>query len=152
MGYAMVLAWPDGYNLPRLPSIATHEVHHNVRLAFEPWTVGTTVGQYVVLEGLAEAFAAEMVGEGLLGPWPNALSEDELEEVRPVFRDALETSGFDEIRGYIFGDWAASSHGYAERGLPAGARVPGAHRALGRGGHVRALAGDRRGVGLPIAG
>ena len=118
MGYAAVLAWPDGYNLPRLPSISVHELHHNVRLAFEPWTSGTTVGQYVVLEGLAEAFAAEAVGEELLGPWPNALSEEELEEARPVFRDALEVSGFDEIRGYIFGDWAASRMGYAPKGLP----------------------------------
>ena len=118
MGYAAVLAWPDGYNLPRLPSISVHELHHNVRLAFEPWTSGTTVGQYVVLEGLAEAFAAEVVGEELLGPWPNALSEEELEEVRPVFRGALEVSGFDEIRGYIFGDWAASRMGYVPKGLP----------------------------------
>ncbi len=117
-GYAAVLAWPDVYNLSRLPSISVHELHHNVRLAFEPWTQGTTVGQYVVLEGLAEAFAAETVGEELLGPWPNALSEEELEEARPVFRDALEVSGFDEIRGYIFGDWAASRMGYVLRGLP----------------------------------
>ena len=118
MGYAAVLAWPDAYNLPRLPSISVHELHHNVRLAFEPWTSGTTVGQYVVLEGLAEAFAAETVGEELLGPWPNALSEEGLEEVRPVFRNALEVSGFDEIRGYVFGDWAASRMGYVPRGLP----------------------------------
>lgn len=118
MGYAAVLAWPDGYNLPRLPSIAVHELHHNIRLAFEPWTPGTTVGQYVVLEGLAEAFAAEAVGEELLGPWPNALSEEELEEARPVFREALEVSGFDEIRGYVFGDWATSRMGYSPRGLP----------------------------------
>lgn len=118
MGYAAVLAWPDDYNLPRLPSISVHELHHNVRLAFEPWTSGTTVGQYVVLEGLAEAFAAEVAGEELLGPWPNALSEEELEEARPRFRDALEVSGFDEIRGYIFGDWAASRMGYTPQGLP----------------------------------
>ncbi|MDP9487408.1 MAG: DUF2268 domain-containing protein [Actinomycetota bacterium] len=118
MGYAAVLAWPDGYNLARLPSISVHELHHNVRLAFEPWTPGTTVGQYVVLEGLAEAFAAEALGEELLGPWPNALSEEELEAARPVFRDALEVSGFDEIRGYVFGDWAASRMGYVPRGLP----------------------------------
>ena len=118
MGYAAVLAWPDDYNVPRLPSISVHELHHNVRLAFEPWTAGTTVGQYVVLEGLAEAFAAEAVGEDFLGPWPNALSEEELEEARPRFRDALEVSGFDEIRGYVFGDWAASRMGYAPQGLP----------------------------------
>lgn len=118
MGYAAVLAWPDAYNLPRLPSISVHELHHNIRLAFEPWTAGTTVGQYVVLEGLAEAFAAEAVGEELLGPWPNALSEKQLEAARPRFRDALDVSGFDEIRGYVFGDWAASRMGYAPQGLP----------------------------------
>lgn len=54
----------------------------------------------------------------MLGPWPNALSEGELEEARPRFRDALEVSGFDEIRGYIFGDWAASRMGYSPKGLP----------------------------------
>ncbi|XEC95978.1 DUF2268 domain-containing putative Zn-dependent protease [Paenibacillus tarimensis] len=30
--------------------------HHNIRLSYEPWSPGTTVGQYLVLEGLAEAF------------------------------------------------------------------------------------------------
>ena len=117
-GHAVVLAWPNEYNLPSLSAIAAHDLHHNVRLAFEPWTLGTTVGQYVVLEGLAEAFAAEIVGESLLGPWPKVLSDDQLEEVRPVLRDALDISGFDEIRGYVFGDWAASQAGYAPRGLP----------------------------------
>lgn len=117
-GHAVVLAWPNEYNLPRLSAIAVHELHHNVRLAFEPWTAGTTVGQYVVMEGLAEAFAAEVVGEERLGPWPMALSEEQFEEVRPAFRAGLEVTGFDEIRGYVFGDWAAASFGYTPRGLP----------------------------------
>ena len=66
----------------------------------------------------AEAFAAEMFGEELSGPWAKSLSEDELDGARPVIREALDVTGFDEIRGYIFGDWAASKAGYQPRGLP----------------------------------
>lgn len=116
--WILVYVWPTDYNLPRLPAISVHELHHKVRLAFEPWDEGTTVGQYLVLEGLAEAFAAERFGEELLGPWTKALSENELESARPVMRDALEVAGFNEIRGYIFGDWAAPQFGYEPRGLP----------------------------------
>ena len=116
--WILAYAWPTDYNLPRLPALAVHELHHKVRLAFEPWYETTTVGQYLVLEGLAEAFAAETFGEELLGPWTKALSEDELEAARPALRDALEVSGFNEIRGYIFGDWAAARFGYEPRGLP----------------------------------
>ena len=116
--WILAYVWPTDYNLPRLPALAVHELHHKVRLAFEPWDDTTTVGQYLVLEGLAEAFAAERFGEDLLGPWTKALSEDELEAARPVMRDALEVSGFNKIRGYIFGDWAAPQFGYEPRGLP----------------------------------
>lgn len=116
--WILVYVWSTDYNLPRLPAISIHELHHKVRLAFEPWGAGTTVGQYLVLEGLAEAFAAERFDEELLGPWTKALSEDELESARPVMREALEVAGFNEVRGYIFGDWAAPQFGYEPRGLP----------------------------------
>jgi uncharacterized protein YjaZ len=117
-GLTMVLVWPTNYNLPRLPAAAAHELHHNVRLRYEPWSEGTTVGQYVVLEGLAEAFVAEVHGEGMVGPWSTALTEGELAAVRPRFREALEVAGFNEIRGYLFGDWAAESMGYTAQGIP----------------------------------
>src|SRR5437588_290682 len=45
-----------------------------------------------------------------VSPVVSALSEDEVEAVRPRFRAAVEVTGFDVIRGYMFGDWAA---GYA---------------------------------------
>lgn len=35
--WILAIAWPTNYNLPRLPALATHELHHKVRLAFEPW-------------------------------------------------------------------------------------------------------------------
>ena len=68
-GQIMMLAIPNDHNLPRLSAMAAHEAHHNVRLTFEPWDPATiTVGQYVVLEGLAEAFAAELIMKRSGGP------------------------------------------------------------------------------------
>ena len=117
-GHVVVLVWPIDFNVPRLPAVVAHEFHHNVRLSFEPWTPAVTVGQYVVLEGLAEAFAAELCGEDTVGPWATALAGAELERARRRIGEALDVAGFDKIRGYIFGDWAAAAMGYEPRGLP----------------------------------
>jgi uncharacterized protein YjaZ len=118
-GKVIVLAWPNDYNLPRLAAIAAHEFHHGVRFSFEPFIPHeVTVGQYIVAEGLAESFAAEQHGEELLGPWIRVLSDEQAAAVTPRYRDALEVRGFDEVRGYIFGDWAAKSYGYPAQGIP----------------------------------
>jgi len=116
-GQIMMLALPSAYNLPRLPAMASHEAHHNVRLSVEPWDPATiTVGQYIVLEGLAEAFAAELHGEDRLGPWTLMHTEATLAAQRPVFRDVLEQGG--DPRPYMFGDWAAAEFHYEAKGLP----------------------------------
>lgn len=116
-GSILMAALPDDYNLPRLAPMAAHEAHHNVRLTFEPWNPATiTVGQYLVIEGLAEAFSVEMFREELLGPWTLMHSEELLQEYRPIFRDAVEQQG--DPRPYMFGDWAADSFQYEKKGLP----------------------------------
>jgi uncharacterized protein YjaZ len=118
-GLVMILAWPTDENLAKLPAAGAHELNHNIRFSFEPFhPVDTTVGQYIVAEGLAEAFAAEVCGADNLGPWASALSADQVAEVAPRFRDAIDVNGFNEIRGYIFGDWAAEKSGYKPQGLP----------------------------------
>lgn len=116
-GIVTVVVWPNDYNVPRLPSIAAHEFHHIVRMTFEPWTAATTVGQYLVIEGLAEAFAAEMYGEDMLGPWVHMLTGAQREELKPRYHEALQVSGFNEIRGYIFGD-LDENYGFGKIGLP----------------------------------
>jgi len=116
-GFITVVVWPNDYNVPRLSSIAVHEFHHIVRMSFEPWTKATTVGQYLVIEGLAEAFTAEMYGEKMLGPWVHMLTESQREDMKPRFREALHISGFNEIRGYIFGD-LEENYGFVKKGLP----------------------------------
>jgi uncharacterized protein YjaZ len=118
-GYLLGMIWPTDYNLPRMAAILVHEFHHNVRLSWEPFNMmATTVGQYVVLEGLAEAFAAARCGEDKLGPWATTLTPEELAPLRPIYRKALDVTGFNEIRGYIFGDWSAQAMGHAALGLP----------------------------------
>ena len=68
-GYVVLPIWPNDYNLPRIPAAVVHEFNHRVRLTHEPWTLATTVGQYIVMEGLAEAFAAQLYGQEYVGPW-----------------------------------------------------------------------------------
>ena len=115
-GLIMMMAWPNAFNLPRLAAATAHEANHNVRFSVEPWTQATTVGQYMVAEGLAEAFAVELYGEDKVGPWATALSAAEIEMHKPRYREALEVTG--DIRGYIFGDWIVEDFGTEPLGLP----------------------------------
>lgn len=118
-GFALVLGWPNPMGTPRLPVASAHELNHIVRFCYEPWTTETTVGQYMVAEGLAEAFGVAVVGdEGLVGPYAKALSPQQIEVLKPRFRAALETTGFDTLRGYLFGDWVAEQSGYPKQGIP----------------------------------
>ena len=118
-GRIMTTVWPTAYSVPRLPGATAHELNHNVRFAYEPFNpMTTTVGQYIVAEGLGEAFATDLFGEELLGPYAQALDATELVVARERLGAAIDVSGFDVIRGYIFGDWAAAQFGYAPQGLP----------------------------------
>ncbi len=117
-GYAVVVIWPNSYNVPRIPSAFAHEFHHRVRLTHEPWTLETSVGQYIVLEGLAESFAKTLYSEEFVGPWVTSLSAEETEQARTIIGRDINVTGFDKIRSYIFGDQLAIQSGLAPVGLP----------------------------------
>lgn len=117
-GYVILPIWPNDYNIPRIPAALVHEFNHRVRLTHEPWTMATTVGQYIVLEGLAESFAAELYGPECVGPWVSALNAEEAERSKAIIGQALDVSGFDKIRAYIFGDEISKQWGFPELGLP----------------------------------
>lgn len=118
-GRIMTTVWPTDYSVTRLPGATAHELNHNVRFVYEPFNpMTTTVGQYIVAEGLGEGFATELFGEELLGPYAQALNTAQLAVTRDRIGAAIDVSGFDVIRGYIFGDWAAEQFGYAPQGLP----------------------------------
>ena len=117
-GYVVLPIWPTDYNLPRIPAALVHEFNHRVRLTYEPWTLATTVGQYIVMEGLAESFAAELYGPEYVGPWVSSLTAKETARSKTILSQALEVSGFDKIRAYIFGDETAKQWGAPALGLP----------------------------------
>ena len=117
-GYVILPIWPNDYNLPRLPSALVHEFNHRVRLSHHPWTPATSVGEYMVLEGLAESFAAELYGSEYVGPWVSGLSAQEVATATAILGSALEVTGFDKLRAYIFGDEISRQWGFPELGLP----------------------------------
>jgi len=117
-GYIVLPIWPNEYNLPRIPAALVHEFNHRVRLSHEVWTHATTVGQYIVLEGLAESFAAELFGPEYVGPWVSTLDAGEIERSKKIIGPALDVSGFDKIRAYIFGDEISKQWGFPTLGLP----------------------------------
>lgn len=118
-GFIMVNLWPDSHNLPRLGACVAHEFHHQVRLCIEPWRVDISVAEYIVMEGLAESFAAEIYGPEFVGPWVSEVRAENLEKARGVVGGALEVRGFNEVRAYIFGDEIMSGFGAPPRGVPA---------------------------------
>lgn len=111
---------PNAYNLSRLPGMAVHEMHHLIRLRLFPWDMNrTTVGDYIIHEGLAESFAAACFGEDIIGYYVTAFDEDELETARALLHDGVAKTGFDLLRAYIFGDYWAEKMGFPVVGMPA---------------------------------
>ena len=98
---------PDAYNLERVEAATVHELHHNILSAFHPQAFNmmqVTVGEYMIDEGLAESFSAELYGPDMIGPWVTEFDDSNLEQTKTVFQDGLGVTGFNEIRRYIFGD------------------------------------------------
>ena len=93
------------YNLARLRAALTHEAHHNIHGVSMGWDpVGITVGRYIIMEGLAESFAASIYGEELVGPWITDFNMADMPRVKAIIRNGLNIKGFDAVRQYVFGD------------------------------------------------
>jgi uncharacterized protein YjaZ len=117
-GFIQVTINPNSYNIPRLPAVIAHEFHHNIRFSYFDWDHGNvTVGDYLVIEGLAESFAKELYGDQLLGPWVTSCDEEDLAYSTEVIKEALHIKGFAEVSSYMFGDIIAKQQGYAPVGL-----------------------------------
>ncbi|GCE46192.1 uncharacterized protein YjaZ [Thermosporothrix hazakensis] len=119
-GYLMVsLSLTDDYTLPRIGPASVHELNHNVRFKLVPFLpMSITVADYIIAEGLAEAFAAELFGEELVGYYVTDFNEEELTTARRVIGGALEVSGFHAVHSYIFGDTLAEASGHPRAGVP----------------------------------
>ncbi|MBY7141879.1 DUF2268 domain-containing protein [Virgibacillus sp. NKC19-3] len=118
-GFIQVAIYPNSYNIPKIPAVIAHEFHHNIRFSYFDWDHGNvTVGDYLIIEGLAESFAKELYGEDVLGPWVTSMDKEELAYSIEIIGEALNVGGFAEVSSYMFGDEIAAQEGYQPVGLP----------------------------------
>lgn len=121
-GYIEITVWPHDVVLDRLEAIAVHELHHNVRygpggVVWDPMRV--QLGEQVIAEGLADAFAAELYGER---GWTHFVDEASRErDVVDKVRQALEITGMQYFMPWILGDAGARRLGLDPVGVPTGA-------------------------------
>ncbi|MGB0388346.1 MAG: DUF2268 domain-containing protein [Ardenticatenaceae bacterium] len=110
---------PNDYNLPRLSGAVVHELHHLIRLKIFPWDMANTnVADYIILEGMAESFAASLFGEEIIGYYVTDFNDKQLQTAQKLIHDGLNKTGFNVIRGYIFGDSLADKFHFQKIGMP----------------------------------
>ncbi|MEZ4670264.1 MAG: DUF2268 domain-containing putative Zn-dependent protease [Anaerolineae bacterium] len=125
-GFGAVPGWvmtvygePNADNLKKIEAATVHELHHNLWSSVVKYNFMTmTVGEYMIMEGLAESFAAELYGEDKIGPWVTGFDESRLDTTKAIFREGLKRSGFNVIRGYIFGGEIAEQMGFDKIDVP----------------------------------
>ncbi len=117
-GYILLIVVPNEFNKNRLKSALAHEFNHNVRFTYEPFNHGdVSVGDYLVIEGLAEVFAEELYGIEYHGPWVQDYDEEEMAYTTEVMKDGLHVKGFDQVAAYMYGDEVAKNQGFQPVGL-----------------------------------
>jgi uncharacterized protein YjaZ len=121
-GYISITLWPTDENLDRLEAAAVHELQHNLRYApggvvWNPASV--VVGEQIVSEGLADAFARQMYGE--LGYTPFGVPHLEDDAVFDKVVTGLDVGGMQNFAAWVHGDEAALLFGGTPVGLPTAA-------------------------------
>ncbi|MGL5087731.1 MAG: DUF2268 domain-containing protein, partial [Clostridium sp.] len=118
-GYIVISLVPNKYTISRIPVALAHECNHNVRFQFEKWKNDITLGEMMVCEGLAENFATSIFGEDMVGPWVSKTDMDTLNNyIKPLIKDVLDITGFENISSYLWGDELAQQQGYFSQGMP----------------------------------
>jgi len=122
-GYLFLNFWPYPQNLARLEATAVHELNHNLRyspgaVVWDPATV--TVGEQVVSEGLADAFARQLYGDEL-GYTRIGVPHLHDDAVFAKVVSGLEVTGIQNFTAWVHGDATAARFGATPVGLPTGA-------------------------------
>ncbi|ALG10067.1 DUF2268 domain-containing protein [Kibdelosporangium phytohabitans] len=122
-GYLYLNIWPYPENLDRLEATAIHELNHNLRyntgnVVWDPATV--TVGEQIVSEGLADAFARQLYGDdlGYTRVGVPHLTDD---AVFGKVVTGLAVTGMQNFAAWVHGDLTAARFGATPVGLPTGA-------------------------------
>lgn len=110
---------PNEYTMPRMKAALAHECNHNVRYQFIQWDHTVNLGELIVSEGLAENYATFIFGEELLGPWVTKTNAETLNrQIKPVLREQLQLTGFDQIAPYLYGDEIAKLQNFQPVNMP----------------------------------
>lgn len=122
-GYIVITLWPFLENVERLEATAVHELNHNLRyspggVVWNPATV--TVGEHVISEGLADAFARQVYGDEL-GYTRIGVPHLHDEAVFTKVVSGLGVTGMENFTAWVHGDPSAERFGVAPVGLPMGA-------------------------------
>ncbi len=119
-GYVMMTyGEPNAYNLSRFQPALAHEVHHTIYGSVVPRNMMTIkVGEYMIVEGLAEAFGTALYGQDKVGYYVEEFDPNELPRVKEQLKKALDKSGFDVVRSYLYGDRKATQFGGKAVGMP----------------------------------
>ncbi|KAA5832799.1 peptidase [Saccharopolyspora hirsuta] len=122
-GYLVVNFWPFPENLARLEATVVHELNHNLRyspggVVWDPATVA--VGEQVVSEGLADAFARQLYGDEL-GRARIGVPHLHDDAVFDKVVSGLEVTGMENFTVWVLGDEIATRFGATPVGLPTGA-------------------------------
>jgi uncharacterized protein YjaZ len=128
-GYVYLNFWPYPENLERLEATAVHELNHNLRYApggvvWNP--VAVTVGEQIVSEGLADAFARQLYGD--LGYARVGVPHLHDDEVFAKVLTGLDVTGMQNFVAWVHGDEHAARFGAAPVGLPTGAGYAAGNR------------------------
>ncbi|MBQ0867646.1 DUF2268 domain-containing protein [Streptomyces sp. RK75] len=129
-GYIAITFWPFPENVERLEATAVHELHHNLRfgpggVVWDPTTV--TVGEHIVSEGLADAFARQLYGDEL-GPARIGVPHLHDDEVFSKVLTGLDVTGMENFSAWVHGDPSAERFGLTPVGLPMGAGYAAGNR------------------------
>ncbi|MBN6054748.1 peptidase [Nonomuraea sp. RK-328] len=129
-GNIAITFWPYPENVERLETTAVHELHHNLRwspggVVWDPMTV--TVGEHIVGEGLADAFARQLYGDDL-GHSRIGVPHLHDDEVFAKVLTGLDVTGMHNFTAWVHGDPGAENLGVTPVGLPMGAGYAAGNR------------------------
>ncbi|MGW5684086.1 DUF2268 domain-containing protein [Nonomuraea sp. NPDC003754] len=129
-GHIVITLWPFPENVERLEATAVHELHHNLRfgpggVVWDPMTV--TVGDHIVSEGLADAFARQLYGDEL-GPTRIGVPHLHDDEIFGKVLTGLDVTGMQNFTAWVHGDPSAERFGLTPVGLPMGAGYAAGNR------------------------
>jgi uncharacterized protein YjaZ len=119
-GYVMITyGEPDAYNMSKFQSALAHEIHHTIKFSTAPFNpMNISVGEYMVLEGMAESFGTALYGIDRVGYFVEEFDMSQLPGVKEAMKKALDLKGFNEVRSYLYGDRKATQFGGKAVGMP----------------------------------